>query len=93
MIGLVLLGLAAFGLFGFFVLLGTNKSQKSAEANSAQILDKAFNGEPTVTFKINMQSLKYETVVIGAKERGYKLEHQADGKYGPHTLIFEKLDS
>lgn len=81
---------ALFGWFAIFVLRSVNKGQKKSEANAEQILDAAFNGSPDVTFKINMQTVKYETVIIGAKKRGYKLIHQADNQYGPHTLIFEK---
>lgn len=87
---LVLIAIALFGLVGFFVLRGINKGQKNSEANAEQILDTAFDGSPDVTFKINMQSVKYETVVLGAKKRGYKLAHQAENEHGPHTLIFEK---
>ena len=87
---LLLSGLALFGWFGFLVLGGVSRGQKRAESNAEQILNEAFNGDPSVTFKINMQSVKYETVIVGAKERGYDLIHQADNQYGPYTLIFEK---
>lgn len=93
MIELLLLAIAAFGLFGFIVLGSVNRGQKRSEANAEEILDKAFDGSPNVTFKITMQSVKYETVILGAKKRGYRLIHQADNQYGPHTLIFEKIDT
>lgn len=93
MIGLLLVGLGLFGFFGFLVLGSVNKGQKKSEANSEEILDNAFDGSPQVTFKINMQSVKYETAIAGATSRGYKLVHQADNQYGPHTLIFEKVES
>lgn len=80
-----------FGLFGMLILGMVNRGQKKSEANAEQILNDAFDGSPDVTFKINMQTLKYETVIAGAKQRGYKLAHQADNQYGPHTLIFEKV--
>ena len=88
---IVLIGLALFGVFGFLILRSVNKGQKKSESNATQILDDAFDGSPDVTFKINMQTLKYENVILGAKERGYKLVHQADNQYGPHTLILEKV--
>lgn len=91
MIVLLLMGLAAFGLFGIILLTLVNKGQKNSEANAEMILDDAFDGSPDVTFKINKQSIKYETAIIGAKNRGYKLVHQAENQYGPHTLIFEKV--
>lgn len=93
MFGLILLVLVLVAGFGWLMLGGValiNKGQKKAESNAEQTLDAAFDGSPNVTFKINMQSVKYETVIIGAKSRGYKLIHQADNQYGPHTLIFEK---
>ena len=92
---LVLLVLVLIGGFGWFMLGGValiNKGQEKAEANAEQILDEAFDGSPNVTFKINMQSVKYETVIVGAKARGYKLLHQAENQYGPHTLIFERSE-
>ncbi|MFA5901635.1 MAG: hypothetical protein WC829_21255 [Hyphomicrobium sp.] len=91
MIEFILFALALFGLFGFLLLRSVSKGQKESEANSEQILNRTFNGSQDVTFKINAQSVKYETVIIGAKKRGYKLVHQAENQYGPHTLIFEKV--
>jgi len=91
MIELLLIGLVLFGLFGFLVLRGVNKGQKNSEANAEQILNSAFNGSKEVVFKITAQSVKYETVILGARKRGYKLIHQAENQYGPHTLIFEKV--
>ena len=87
---LVLAALIGFGWFGFALLGHVDRGQKKSEANADQILDDAFDGSENVTFTINMQSVKYETVIVGAKARGYKLIHQADNQYGPHTLIFEK---
>lgn len=93
LVALIVIGLLVvigFGIFGFVVLLNTGSAQKKAERDADSILDTAFNGAPDVTFKLNMRTLKYDTVVSGAKQRGYKLTHQADNQYGPHTLIFEK---
>ena len=60
-------------------------------AGAPSILDKAFIGEDVV-FKINMESPKYETVVLGAKARGYRLMNETDDTAGGEakTLIFEK---
>jgi type II secretory pathway pseudopilin PulG len=90
LIVLVLLAVAAFGIFGFLLLGSTARAQKKSEQNALSILDAAFDGSDSVTFKINATTLKYETVITGACERGYKLAHQADNQYGPHTLMFEK---
>lgn len=67
-----------------------DRDQSRAEGNAATILDAAFDGRQDVTFTVHMRTLKYETVVLGAKQRGYRLVHQAENQYGPHTLIFEK---
>lgn len=85
---LVLLGVFVFFVFGG--LFKVDHDQKKAEANAKQILDATFDGRPDVTFTPHMRTLKYETVVLGAKERGYKLTHQAGNQYS--TLVFEKTD-
>lgn len=90
MIELLLVGVAIFGVLGFFVLAGANSSQKDSEAKSEKILDEAFDGTETVVFKIHMQSIKYETAILGAKARGYSLLSQSGGAHGANTLIFEK---
>ncbi len=84
----------AAGWIGFALFLSGEKSRKKAEANAPAILDKAFVGEDVV-FKINDASPKYETVVLGAKARGYRLASQANdtASASSKTLIFEKLSS
>lgn len=80
------------GVFWLVVIAGVFKvesDQNKAERNAVQILDTTFNGRPNVTFTPHMRTLKYETVIIGAQERGYKLTHQTGSQYGP--LIFEKV--
>ena len=94
MIALVLLGLlllAGFGIFGFWLLFRVERDQKKAEANADSALDALFDGRSDVTFSGHMRSLKYETVIVGAKERGYKLAQQAGNPKGALTLIFEKV--
>lgn len=91
LIALLLFGLMAFGALGIWVLASTSRKQKKAEANAPALLDQAFDGRDTVTVSVNMTTMKYDTVIVGAKERGYKLLSQADNQYGPHTLIFEKV--
>ncbi|RKT33677.1 hypothetical protein DEU34_2281 [Microbacterium sp. AG1240] len=89
----IFLGLAAlavFGLIGFFVLGSTSRARRKAEESADTLLDEAFDGRPSVTYKVNMTTMKYETIVSGAEARGYRLEHQADNQYGPHTLMFRK---
>lgn len=91
LVAALVIGLACLGVLGFVVLGYVGRKQNQAEQNADQFLDSTFDGREDVTVKINMQTAKYETVVAGAKARGYKLTHQADNQYGPHTLMFEKV--
>ena len=68
---MALIGALAFvGALGF--MASDEKKQKQAEANAPAILDAAFDGD-AVTFKVDPSTLKYETVVVGARARGYSL--------------------
>lgn len=93
---LFVLVLMFFGLV-FWVCLAflgnVERDQTKAEQNARQILDYTFDGRPDVTFRLNMRTLKYETVIIGAKERGYDLAHQAGDPNGAMTLIFKKVSA
>lgn len=95
-IGIAVLVLGFFGVI-FWIAVGWNASierkQKSAEARAGQILDETFDGREDVTFQINWTTLKYETVILGAKQRGYALSHQAGDPNGAMTLVFEKTTS
>jgi hypothetical protein len=93
LIALLLLAVTALAVFVFVVYTGvlkTSGDQKKAEKNADAILDQAFDGRDDVTFKLHMRTLKYETVIGGAKKRGYKLTHEASNQYGPSVLMFEK---
>lgn len=83
---------AVFVVLVFAGVFKTERDQASAERNATEILDKAFDGRPDVTFTTNMRSLKAETVVLGAKQRGYKLASQIINEYGYGPLIFEKVE-
>lgn len=87
-LGLVFAVIVVVVIFGG--VLKTESTQAKAERNADALLDAEFDGRPDVVFKINMVGLKFETVVLGAKQRGYKLVSQAENQYGPSTLIFEK---
>lgn len=89
-ITVIVIGLMVFGAFAMILISSTGRAQKKAEADAPKTLDSTFDGSETVTVAVNMSTMKYETVIVGAKERGYKLLSQADNQYGPHTLIFEK---
>ena len=79
------------GWLGFGLFVYGNRAGAKAEANAPSILDKAFVGDDVV-FKINMESPKYETVVLGAKARGYRLcsESNDTANGSAKTLIFER---
>lgn len=81
------------GWLGFALFVAGARSQKKAEENSPAIMDKAFIGEDVV-FKINMESPRYETVVLGAKARGYRLANETNDTASGEakTLIFEKVN-
>ena len=87
LVGLVVGG---FAVFAFAVLFKIERDQKKAEDNAPALLDEAFDGRPNVTFEVHARTLKYDTVVLGAKARGYTLAHQAGDPRGAMTLIFEK---
>lgn len=89
---LLIFGFIAFGVFGIIVLFRLESAQKKAEKNADALLDAAFDGSPDVTYQTNLRSLKFDTVVLGAKSRGYKLVHQG-GSENSKTLIFEKVTS
>lgn len=88
---LLVLMIAGFGVLGWWVLLHAENRQEAAERNAESILDATFDGREDVSFTVNLKTLKYETVVIGAKQRGYRLTSQEDTEYGPRALVFEKI--
>lgn len=61
------------------------------EATYPDLLDELFNGDEFVTYGTNVFSMPFDVVVVGAKERGYKLfERTSINRSGDETLIFEK---
>lgn len=83
-------GWAAIALISY-----SSRARKKAEANAPEILDAAFAGQDDVVFKINWESPSYETVLIGAKQRGYALwKETSDTSDGTaKTLIFQRVSS
>ncbi len=93
LIALLLFGLIGLTAFVFIVFWGVSKvarDQKKAEANAEQTLDALFDGRPDVTFNGHMRTMKYETVIAGAKKRGYTVAHQSGDASQAFTLMFEK---
>lgn len=86
-----LLGLVAFVAIVFFGVFKVESDQNKAEKTADASLDALFDGRGDVTFSGHMRSMKYETVITGAKKRGYKLAHQGGDPKGAFTLIFEKV--
>lgn len=85
--GLLIAGFLGFGLFAY-----GEQARARAEKKAPAILDAAFDGRENVVYNINMESVSYETAVLGAKERGYRLLSQTDDtpEGFSKTLIFEK---
>ena len=82
-------GLGAFLGIGLFVSEGN--ARKKAEANAPVILDEAFDGRRDVVFKVTGRTLPYETVVLGARARGYRLVSETSEASGAlKTLVFSR---
>lgn len=81
-------------LFGGGLFFWTERTRKKAEANAPAILDEAFDGREDVVFKINMETPSYETVILGAKHRGYVLSSETNDTASgvAKTLIFERRE-
>lgn len=91
LIGVVILGVMAFGLIGMFGLFEMNRTEKHNIANAETTLDDTFDGRPDATFRITGTSIPFATVVAGAGVRGYRLTHQSGtDQYGTQTLMFER---
>lgn len=89
----VLVLLFVVGGFAAFALIGhQGRTRRRAEAAAPAVLDSAFDGRPVVVFKVNAETPSFETVVVGARERGYRLESQTDdvASGAAKTLIFER---
>lgn len=88
-LGAVLIG--GLGFLGAIGLLGREeKAQKRAEENAPVLLDEAFDGRDDVVYKAGPGTLKVETVVLGAKARGYRLLNQSDEPGNRKTLVFTR---
>lgn len=92
---LVLVLLVGFPIF--FVLLGgtltarVERLRKESIADSEGILNRTFDGSGSATFKTSSASIPYGTVILGAKERGYRVLSQAGRSEDDMTIVFEKI--
>lgn len=91
LIGLVVLGVIAFGAvaLGFMGWIGSSEAKTREQA--PQILDDLFDGSPTVTYRTHLRALPYEVIVLGGEDRGYTLSHETDER-GVKVLIFKFTD-
>lgn len=89
----LIVGAVLAGWLGFALFVGGERSRAKAEENAPAILDEAFDGRADVVFKVNMETPSFETVMLGAKERGYRLESQTNdtANGAAKTLIFERV--
>ncbi|MCD1287289.1 MULTISPECIES: hypothetical protein [unclassified Brevibacterium] len=81
--------LAAFIGFGMFTS-GENQRKKD-ESNADAILDRVFDGSPTVVHTPRDSKLGYDVLVKGAAARGYKLSH-SEGHEIARTHVFDRID-
>jgi hypothetical protein len=88
-----ILGLAAVLLVVALVVAvrAVNTSRRQSEENAPHLLDEAFDGRDLVSFTVSMGTLPFERVVVGARERGYRLDSQSGrDSYGTQTLVFAR---
>ena len=91
----VILGLMAFGFFGFIFMGMMGSADRKVQRNAEQILDETFNGrKKTAVYKVTSigGTLKFEQVLAGAEKRGYELHAQNRDSDSLTTLVFKKVD-
>jgi hypothetical protein len=70
---------------------GVNAARRQSEANAPRLLDETFDGRGLVTYTVSLGTLPFERVVVGARERGYRLDSQSGrDSYGTQTLVFAR---
>lgn len=70
---------------------GVNAARRQSEENAPHLLDEAFDGRGLVTYTVSLGTLPFERVVVGARERGYRLDSQSGrDSYGTQTLVFAR---
>ena len=90
----VFVGAIALALPLGIALLGREeRMQKRSEEQAPELLDAAFDGDETVVLDVTARSMRYETVMRGAIERGYRLLNEsADVSTHTRTLVFTLAD-
>lgn len=79
-------------ILGFGLFASEEKSRRKAVADAPAILGAVFAGQPDVVFKVTPRTLPYETVLLGAKDRGYRLVGETSEASGNvKTLVFTKV--
>lgn len=64
-----------------------HRTQKNAE----QILDSAFNGKLSATYRVSSKAgLRFEQVLAGAERRGYTLQAQDKESKKVTVMVFKK---
>lgn len=88
----LVLGLMAFGFFGFVFMGSMSNANKKVQQNAEQILDDTFDGKETAVYKVTSigGTLKFEQVLAGAEQRGYRLHAQNQDTEHLTTLVFKK---
>lgn len=92
LIALVVIGLMAFGFFGFLFLGWASSKDAGALEREPEILNRAFDGEPVVTYRTGIGALPTDRVVWAAHSRGYRLSHETS-EGGAKMLVFDLVDA
>lgn len=69
-------------------------TERRIQGKAEQILDKKFDGSETATYRIDSTTgLRYEQVLLGAEQRGYKLYSKNNDTKYLTTLVFKRQSS
>lgn len=84
------------GLYVLFAVISrtsNNRATKKVQANKESILDSAFDGSETASYKISRHggTLNFEQVIEGANARGYDFQAENRDSKSTTTLVFKKV--
>lgn len=87
---LFVFALMALGVLGVAVIVSAGRQQKRAEGQAPELLDDLFDGDDQVVFRETYVSLSSDTVIAGAKSRGYRVADISTRDGNLSTIVFEK---
>lgn len=77
---------------GFGLFLSGEAKRKRDEGNADEILDRVFDGSPTIVHTPQDSKIGFDVLAKGAAARGYKLSH-SEGPEIARTHVFDKADN